>query len=90
MTLTKLSKHLSTELICYRECTSIQQTPNVLFLYTNQSKIQKLYTGSVPLHPTGVMKCLQGPKVPPCWGESVLEEVTTSLTGGLEEFAVAA
>lgn len=41
-------------------------------------------------HATCVMKRLQGPKIPPCWWKTILQETTTSLTGRLEEFDVAA
>lgn len=35
------------------------------------------------------MKCLKGPKVPPRWRKSVLQETATTLTGRLEELYVA-
>lgn len=35
------------------------------------------------------MKRLQGPKVPPRWRKSILQEVTAALTGRLEELDVA-
>lgn len=35
------------------------------------------------------MKRLQGPKVPPGWRKSVLQEVTAALAGRLEELDVA-
>lgn len=40
-------------------------------------------------HATGVMKRLQGPKVPPCWRKPILQEATAALTGRLEELDVA-
>ena len=40
-------------------------------------------------HATGVVKSLQGPKVPPCWRKSILQKTPTALTGRLEEFNVA-
>lgn len=40
-------------------------------------------------HAAGVMKRLQGPKVPPGWRKSVLQEVTAALAGRLEELDVA-
>lgn len=35
------------------------------------------------------MKRLQGPKVPPRWRKSILQEATAALTGRLEELDVA-
>lgn len=55
----------------------------LFFILTSLCTIQKL-------HATCVVKRFQGPKISPCWWKSILQEVTTALTGRLEELNIAA
>lgn len=58
-----------------------EKTPN--FIYKQEANIDCLQTA-------GVVECFQGPKVPPCWRQTVLQEPATALTRRLEQFDVAA
>lgn len=71
---------------------TVKKLHKTLFkLLNTKSSREKKQTDEEELcsHATGVVKCLKGPKVPPCWRKSVLQETTTALTGRLEEFNVA-